>query len=144
MKKILTVFKFEIGNYMSKSFLIPTIILCILCIGIMFFPRVKESFTSDGKADTEESASGEDGSDEEIDVFAIYDPNGYTEMTGVETLEQMFGEGKVEIISSDEEVKRMVENEEAKAGFSIKSLDSYDYYSIKECLMPIRMYFLSI
>lgn len=44
MKKIGTILKFELGNYFgSKSYLISTILLALLCVGIMFAPRIKES-----------------------------------------------------------------------------------------------------
>lgn len=47
MKKIGTILKFELGNYFgSKSYLISTFLLALLCVGIMFAPRIKESFTS--------------------------------------------------------------------------------------------------
>lgn len=65
MKKIGTILKFELGNYFgSKSYLISTILLALLCVGIMFAPRIKESFTS-GSPSSDKETDAEDESDQE-------------------------------------------------------------------------------
>ena len=65
MKKIGTILRFELGNYFgSKSYLISTILLALLCVGIMFAPRIKESFTS-GSPSSDKETDAEDESDQE-------------------------------------------------------------------------------
>ena len=62
MKKIGTILRFELGNYFgSKSYLISTILLALLCVGIMFTPRIKESFTS-GSPSSDKETDAEDES----------------------------------------------------------------------------------
>ena len=77
MKKIGTILRFELGNYFgSKSYLISTILLALLCVGIMFAPRIKESFTS-GSPSSDKETDAEDESDQENEsVYAYYDASG--------------------------------------------------------------------
>ncbi len=73
MKNILTILKFELKNYFgSKSYMISTILLAVLCAGIMFAPRVIDAFTggSDKKEEKEQT------SEEDKDVYAYFDEAG--------------------------------------------------------------------
>lgn len=124
MKKILTVLKFELGNYFgSKSFMIPTILICILCVGVMFFPRIKDSIVGDG---SKESSEGVD--EDDIEKFAIYDPQNILLLSEEGDFASFFNNGEAVACESVDEVKNMVSSEEAEAGFVVNSLNSFDYY----------------
>ena len=77
MKKIGTILRFELGNYFgSKSYLISTILLALLCVGIMFAPRIKESFTSGSPSSDKETDAKNESDQENESVYAYYDASG--------------------------------------------------------------------
>ena len=77
MKKIGTILRFELGNYFgSKSYLISTILLALLCVGIMFAPRIKESFTSGSPSSDKETDAKDESDQENESVYAYYDASG--------------------------------------------------------------------
>ena len=125
MKQFLTILKFELDNYFkAKSYIIPTIILAILSAGIMFAPRVIDSFKGDSDSAKEESADKNDEIEPE-DIYVIYDKAGVM----IEGIDQsMFGDKVIQICASEEEVKKLVKDEKAGAGFVINSLTDYNYY----------------
>ena len=48
MKQFLTVFRFEFKNYAkNKVFIAITLLAILLLGGVLFFPRLKEAFSSD-------------------------------------------------------------------------------------------------
>lgn len=115
MKKFLHVYQFELGNYFnSKTFLIPTILICVLGFFAFFIPGFFDKSSSD---------SGQDGS-EIAECIAIYDT------TGLITDELIQSAGKAEVLRKDDEngVKEAVEKEEASIGFVVKSEKEYDCY----------------
>lgn len=131
MKRMLKVMRFELGNYFgSKSFMVPTIILCILCVGIMFFPRVKDAITSGNDTQNET----EDNDNDEIDKYVVYDPSGVMALDADNSLGGMLG-GEIIMSTSVDEVKAKVESEEAEAGFVINSTSSFDYYIFNKGMM---------
>lgn len=121
MKKIGIVLKYELGNYFgSKSYIISTILICLLCVGIMFAPRVINSF-KDSDGDTNKT---EDSKDE---YYLVYDPEGLADMDVIST----YLEGTVvKEASGIDEIKSQLEedNSNALAGFVINSTNSFDYY----------------
>lgn len=121
MKKIGIVLKYELGNYFgSKSYIISTILICLLCVGIMFAPRVINSF-KDSDGDTNKT---EDSKDE---YYLVYDPEGLADMDVIST----YLEGAVvKEASGIDEIKSQLEedNSDALAGFVINSTNSFDYY----------------
>lgn len=135
MKNFGTVLKFELDNYFkSKSFMIPLIIICVLAVGVMFIPRIKEAFSGD--SETEEGANENDDSSLDI-IFGsedtskngilIYDPN---DITSEETLRGFFYDEEIVYVASVDELKEkiMAEDSTFKAGYDVKSLSAYDYY----------------
>ncbi len=121
MKKIGIVLKYELGNYFgSKSYIISTVLICLLCVGIMFAPRVINSF-KDSDSDTNKT---EDSKDE---YYLVYDPEGLADMDVIST----YLEGAaVKEASGIDEIKSQLEeeNSDALAGFVINSTNSFDYY----------------
>lgn len=129
MKKTWNVLKFELGNYRTKGFVIPTVILCILCIGIMFFPRVKESLFSS-------SSSAEDEiDDDDMEKFALYDPDNISAIADKESFNEFFPDSVLVECKDVDELKKLVEDETVEAGFVINSLGSYDYYIFNKGMM---------
>lgn len=125
MKQFKTILKFELDNYFkSKSYIVSTLIICILAIGIMFAPRVIDSFKSD-KGDKEVSV-------EDMTKFAIYDETG---LTDVEDLKDGFPYINFITCNSKDEVKAMVEKQDVEKGFAINSLTDFDYYVVNKGLM---------
>lgn len=125
MKQFKTILKFELDNYFkSKSYIVSTLIICILAIGIMFAPRVIDSFKSD-KGDKEISV-------EDMTKFAIYDETG---LTDVEDLKDGFPYINFITCNSKDEVKAMVEKQDVEKGFAINSLTDFDYYVVNKGLM---------
>ncbi|MGN0394501.1 MAG: ABC transporter permease [Coprococcus sp.] len=126
MKKIGTILKFELGNYFgSKSYVISTILLCILCIGIMFAPRVIDSFKG-SDSDTEDASDKEDSDDKE-EYYILYDPNN---LTDTDVISEYMSNTEVRKTESLDELKKQLEDEEsgALAGFAVNSINSFDYY----------------
>lgn len=129
MKNFITIAKFELDNYFkSKGYIISTILICILCIGIMFVPRIKESFSSDNNDQVEESAV----SDGEIEKIALYDTNGFVNDEVLAT----FFVGK-EIVRYDnvDSLKKDVESEKVEFGFGVNSDNEFDYYVFNKSMM---------
>ena len=126
MKKFLTVLKFELDNYFkAKSFIISTILLCILSAGIMFAPRVIDAFKSDSDNEADE--------EKEIDPSELthYGICGDTELIDIEALQDYFPRSVFTIYDSVDAMKSDVNSGDdviCKAGFEIKSLTEYTYY----------------
>lgn len=130
MKNFNTIFKFELDNYFkSKSYMISTFLLCLIAAVIMFVPRITESFKGDKKSDSAQESSVDE---DDIRKLAIYDEIGvYDE----ESIKDFFYDAKFIVCENQDEVKKLVNGEDAEAGFVIKALDSYDYYVFNKSLM---------
>lgn len=124
MKKFLTVLKFELDNYFkSKSFIISTILLCILSAGIMFAPRVVDAFKSDSDEEEEEK---------EIDPDDIvhYGICGDVDLIDLDALQDYFYGSEFKVYDSVEAMKEDINDSDdsLEAGYEIVSLKEYNYY----------------
>ena len=129
MKQFKTILKFELDNYFkSKSYIISTIIICILAAGIMFAPRIKDAF----KSGSSSSGSSNEENIEDLTKYAIYDATGIAEE---ESLRDMFADIHFVFCDSADQVKEMVKSEEAKKGFIVNSLTSFDYVVFNNSMM---------
>ncbi len=129
MKQFKTILKFELDNYFkSKSYIISTIIICILAAGIMFAPRIKDAF----KSGSSSSSSSNEENIEDLTKYAIYDATGIAEE---ESLKDMFADIHFVFCDSADQVKEMVKSEEAKKGFIVNSLTSFDYVVFNNSMM---------
>lgn len=127
MKNFLTVLKFELDNYFkSKSYVISTILICVLAAGIMFIPRFFQDSKKGDEVSKEEEAeeSAESG-------FLIYDPQ---QILDTSYLAEFFDE-EFTICQSKEEIEENIKNEKAEAGFVINSLTDFDYYVLNKSIM---------
>ena len=129
MKQFKTILKFELDNYFkSKSYIISTIIICILAAGIMLAPRIKDAF----KSGSSSSSSSNEENIEDLTKYAIYDATGIAEE---ESLKDMFADIHFVFCDSADQVKEMVKSEEAKKGFIVNSLTSFDYVVFNNSMM---------
>ncbi|MBR1815255.1 MAG: ABC transporter permease [Lachnospiraceae bacterium] len=128
MKKFLTVLRFELDNYFkSKSFIISTILLCILSAGIMFAPRVIDSFKSNSDSDVEK-ADGVDGADEDEKVkLGLF---GQTHLITPEYAKIYFPDVEFVLYSDVEDMKKdiMKEDDGIEAGFFVNGYVDFTYY----------------
>lgn len=124
MKNFKTIFKFELDNYFkSKSYMIMTILIAIIAGTLMFIPRIIDSVK--GESDSEDKNIESEVNEEDLRNIVLYDPNG---LGDVEVLAGYFVDAKFTEAASAEEVKSLVEKEEAEAGFVIKSITEFDFY----------------
>lgn len=123
MKNFKTILGFELGNYFkSKSYVISTLLICLVCAIIMFVPRF---IKGDDKKDNNKEASSEITNEDEKTYMALYDKNGIVDM---ELLAGYFPGVEFKLCDNAEDVKKAVEAEEAEAGYVVNSLTDYDYY----------------
>lgn len=129
MKQFKTILKFELGNYFkSKSFIISTILICLIAAAIMFIPRITDAIK--GGSDKE---SNEEVDSDDMRKLALFDAGDYVDM---ETLQGFFGKDvEFVICTSKDEVKEKVENESAEAGFAVNSLTDFDYFVFNKSMM---------
>lgn len=129
MKQFKTILKFELDNYFkSKSFIISTILICVIAAAIMFIPRIADAIK--GGSDKE---SNEEVDPDDMRKLALFDAGDYVDM---ETLQGFFDKDvEFVICTSKDEVKKMVENESAEAGFAVNSLTDFDYYVFNKSMM---------
>lgn len=122
MKQFLTILRFELNNYFkSKSFVGITLALVLIIAGVLFFPRIKETFfeeKEDETADTEKSGIMYVlGEDEEIaSVYASAFAEAFVNY-------EVKADGK-----TLDEVKDMITSNEVECAFVIKSPTEYTYY----------------
>ncbi len=124
MKNFKTIFKFELDNYFkSKSYMLLTIIIAIIAATLMFIPRIIDSVK--GEDDSKDSGVESEVNEEDLRNMAIYNPEGLGDM---EMLAGYFSNAKFTECTSADEVKSLVEKEEAEGGFVIKSSTEFDFY----------------
>ena len=118
MKQFLTVLKFELNNYFkNKSFLLTTIVLIVLAVGIIAIPGV---ILGGGGSDSDNSASGNSGSEssQETETLALYDVNG--SIADPQALSHAMGMNIEWLECSDEnQVEDAVTDGTALAGFIV-------------------------
>lgn len=127
MKKFFTVLSFEIGNYLkNRAYMVSTILIAALLAFGMFLPSIVDMSELLGTKTTQEQK--EDREEETKENMVYYDKAG----VGItkEILEASFENTTFTQKDKEEEVKKAVENEEAKAGFVITSSTEFDYYVV--------------
>ena len=124
MKNFKTIFKFELDNYFkSKSYMLLTIIIAVIAATLMFIPRIIDSVK--GEDDSKDTNKESEVNEEDLRNMAIYNPDGLGDM---EMLAGYFTDAKFTECTSADEVKSLVEKEEAEGGFVIKSSKEFDFY----------------
>lgn len=127
MRYFKTILKFELENYFkSKSWIISTILICVLAIGIMFVPRIVDDIKN---GDKESSEDAEQVDKDDMRKLALYDIEGIAD---VAELQGFFADAEIVLCDSVDELKRMVETEEAESGFVVRSFLEFDYYVLNK------------
>lgn len=128
MKKFLIVLEYELKEYLkSKGFVALTLIIAICGAIALCLPRFIDMSDFTGvqvvaeKADKEEEPAEED----EKETMYILDQAGVTDMS---VLQAAFGDVEWVVAENEEQIKTAVEEQEAEAGFVVKSVSEYDYY----------------
>ncbi len=129
MKKFLIVLEYELKEYFSsKGFMIFTLLLAIGGALLLCLPRVVDISEITGVAVegvAEEEQTVEESSDEEeTEILYLMDTAGITEMT---ILDSFFPDAEWVITEDEKALINAVENQEADAGFIVKSSSEYDY-----------------
>lgn len=129
MRKFLTVLQYELKEYFqSKGFMIFTILLAVLGAAALCLPRfidMSDITGVGGKTETVQEADNEEDTSKEKDVFYLIDEAGVTQP---EILAQFFPAAEFVNAASVEDLIKVVEEQEAAAGFVVKSSSEYDYY----------------
>lgn len=141
MRKFLTVLKFELTNYVqNKSYMITSLLIAILVAVIMFLPRFVDMSGLLG-IDTKPGSQTEQNQDndrEDTITYVIYDKSGtFSQLT---MLEETFPDSAWTAVDSEKEVKQMVEDQDAEAGFVVHDLTNYEYYVYNKDLEDMDTY----
>lgn len=117
MKKLLTVYCFELGNYFkSKTYVLSTLLICVLAIVGISIPSILSAVSSEDSSDDKDSVIAE--------MIAIYDPEGIVS----DDLILSFGKADIQRMDSEEEIRDAVVSEKVEAGFVIRSTTEFDYF----------------
>ena len=119
MKQFLTVLKFELNNYFkNKSFVLTTILLMVLAVGIIGIPGIIMSNDSGSGSDSEQNA--------EAETVALYDVN--ESIADLESFGTAMGMNIDWMECTDEsQLEDAVNNGDAEAGFVMEDLLHYTY-----------------
>lgn len=124
MKKLFHVYCFESGNYFkSKSYMISTLLICVLAIVSISLPGLLSGEASDDKAEKKDK-------NVIAETMAVYDPEGFIS----DELIRSYGKAEIKRMKTEAEVKESVQSEDAEAGFVIRSAHEYDYYVFNQSM----------
>ncbi|MGL5153200.1 MAG: ABC transporter permease [Clostridium sp.] len=127
MRQFFTVLKFELGNYFKKkSFVISTLIFAALIIGLLSLPNffdMSKIIPGIGGGSSEVEQPSEDKGNK--DKFGILDEKNIVDDNLLKTI---MGNVEWVKVSSDEELKNLINEKELKCGFKINSPSNYSYY----------------
>ena len=141
MKKLMTIYQFELMSYIkNKSFMITTILLAVILGLAMFLPRVFDMSEILGIESTVEDSADEDKedvSDDELEQLGIVDPNGYFTQ---EVLGEVFPEAKFTFMDSVDDMKKSIQEEKLSGGFYVIDDLNYEYYVWNSSMMDGNSY----
>lgn len=123
MKQFKTVLKFELNNYFkNKSFMITTILLAVLAVGIIVVPTFIPGLLKKDSVSNQEVQEAEEG--EKQDTLGIY-----LNTTEIEDSKPLLAMMPVQwqVFESGDSLKKSVEEGEIEAGFILDSLSSVTY-----------------
>ena len=125
MKQFLVVLKFELSNYFrKKSFIASTIIIAALIVVGLSLPNFIDMsglLPGLGKSETKV----EEVEKEEKINFAIHDEKNI--ISNKDVLKAYFPNSNWKVVKSQDELNKLVENQDVEAGFDIKSSTEYSY-----------------
>lgn len=133
MKKFFTVLQFELNNYFkNKSYMISTILIAVVVGFLLFLPSIFDMSSilglekENSKTEIESEIQEIEETEKSDKVMAIYDKDGI--MGDLSELKVMFPTVSWLVMDDNESVKEVVKNNDAVAGFVVKSYGEYDYY----------------
>ncbi len=125
MKQFIVVLKFELSNYFrKKSFIASTIIIASLIVVGLSLPNFIDMsgiLPGLGKSETKV----EEVEKEEKINFAIHDEKNI--ISNKDVLKAYFQNSNWKVVKSQDELNKLVENQDVEAGFDIKSSTEYSY-----------------
>lgn len=134
MKQFLSVLKFELGNYFkNKSFMVTTIIIALLAIGLVAVPTMIPGLLDDLSPDTSQTASMSDSASEasgdaqdraDEDTYGLCDTQG---ILSKEVLASFAPNARWQSFDSKEDLNKAVDSGEVECGFLLDSPTSYTY-----------------
>jgi len=125
MKQFLVVLKFELSNYFrKKSFVASTIIIAALMVVGLSLPNfIDMSGILPGLGKNETKV--EEVEKEDIINFAIHDEKNI--ISNKDVLKAYFPNSNWKVVKNQDELNKLVENQDVEAGFDIKSSTEYSY-----------------
>lgn len=129
MKKFLNVLKFELTNYFkTKGYMITTILISlILVIGLSLPSFFDLSGLIPGLAKSDETQVENSSNAEEKDNYVLFDKSGVINDENFTLLKSYFPNSNIDKVSSEDDVKNLVKDGSANAGFIIESSVKYNY-----------------
>lgn len=125
MRGFLVVLKFELYNYIrKKSFIIRTIIISALMVLGLSLPNLIDMSSILPGLDKSETKV-EEVEKEGIINFAIYDEKNI--VPNKDVLKIYFPNSNWKVVENQDELNKLVENQEVEIGFDIKSPTEYSY-----------------
>lgn len=125
MKQFLVVLKFELSNYFrKKSFVASTIIIAALMVVGLSLPNFIDMsgiLPGLGKSETKV----EEVEKEEKINFAIHDEKNI--ISNKDVLKAYFPNSNWKVVKKQDELNKLVENQDVEAGFDIKNSTEYSY-----------------
>lgn len=150
MKRLTTVFEFELMSYIkNKSFMITTILMAVLLGGIMFLPRFIDMSdilgierVEERAEDSEDQTDASADKDGDLEKLGIVDKNGYfAGQTAV--LEEAFPWAEFTFMEDEDEMKQAVTEEELEAGFTVVDDLNYRYFVLNRSMYDDNQYIFS-
>ncbi|MCI6677313.1 MAG: ABC transporter permease [Clostridiales bacterium] len=140
MKQFTTVLKFELTNYIkNKTYMLTTILMAVILGAMMFLPHfIDMGNDTDTPAKIEQSAQQEDldqssEENESVDFqetkYMIFDPDQIIDNTLLKVYFPGIAWQKAE---NDQQVRKAIENKEAKAGFCVEAQNQFTYYILNK------------
>ncbi len=128
MKKFFIVLEYELKEYFkSKGFVALTLIIALVGAIVLCLPRFIDmsDFTGVQVKKEAEEQKEEAVKEDELRKMYILDEAGVTDMT---VLQSIFTDTEWVTAENVDTIKKAVEEQEAEAGFVVKSASEYDYY----------------
>lgn len=139
MKKFGIVLEFELKEYFkNKTFMVTTLLIAFISVIVLFLPRVFDMSGILGipSAGTESTAQ-ESAPEVQTNTMAIMDPNN---LVSDDMLKEYFPGTEWKKAESKDQMTSLIQNNEADAGFSVKSLTEYDYFVNNKGMMDDNEY----
>lgn len=134
MKDFFIVFKFELMNFLkNKTFIISTLIICLMIAVGLSIPTIKDTFFSSSKKETttDETVNGDKS-------YGYINKNGALE--NPKDLEDSFLSGKLIEFNNQNELEEAINSEEVEAGYILETSTKYEYIVKNNEMMDSNRY----